>query len=137
MGNSGSLTEGQCLWMRFNDVLLSKRGASSAGPRGSHVLSLYNQSTISMQYPSGYELEGRTEEGNRFPAVEETVIVRESDDHDRADDDLAVDDDRAVLDRVHAWKMASAPPDAIRGAIRSRGEGRKAPRPELPTEPTR
>jgi hypothetical protein len=35
-------------------------------------------------------------------AVEETVVISESDDHDRADDNLAVDDPRLVLGGVHA-----------------------------------
>ena len=44
----------------------------------------------------------RTEEGDGFPAVQETVIVCECDDHHRADDDLAVDNYRALFDGVHA-----------------------------------
>ena len=47
---------------------------------------------------------GHTEESDGLPAVEQTVIVGEGDDHDGADDDLAVDDDRSVLDTVHAWQ---------------------------------
>ena len=46
----------------------------------------------------------RTEEGGRLAAVEETVVVRERDDHDGPDDDLAVDDDGAVPDGVHACR---------------------------------
>lgn len=48
-----------------------------------------------------------TKEGNGLPTVQETVVVRESDDHDGADDDLAVDDDGALLDGVHAWRLFS------------------------------
>ena len=34
------------------------------------------------------------------------MVVGEGDNHDRADDDLAVDDNRAILDRVHAcWEL--------------------------------
>ena len=44
---------------------------------------------------------GRTEEGDGFPAVEQTVVVGEGDDHDGTDDNLTVDDDGSVLDRVH------------------------------------
>ena len=45
---------------------------------------------------------GRTEEGNGFPAVEETVVVGQCDDHDRADDDLAVHNNGSVLNGMHA-----------------------------------
>ena len=48
----------------------------------------------------------RTKEGDSFPTVQETVVVGEGDNHDRADDDLAVDDNRAILNRVHAcWEL--------------------------------
>ena len=52
----------------------------------------------------------RTEESDCFPTVEQTVVVRQRDDHDRADNDLAIDDDRAILDRMHTWSygMVSA-----------------------------
>ena len=44
----------------------------------------------------------RTKEGDSFPTIEETVVVGEGDNHDRADDDLAVDYNRAFLNSVHA-----------------------------------
>ena len=57
----------------------------------------------------------RTEESDSFPTVEQTVVVRERDDHDRADDDLAIDDDRSVLDRVHPCTFkVSSPGTALR-----------------------
>lgn len=44
---------------------------------------------------------GRTKEGDGFPTVEKTMVVCECNDHDGTNDDLAVDDDRSVLDGVH------------------------------------
>ena len=32
------------------------------------------------------------------------MVVCERDDHDGADDDLAIDDDRSLLDSVHTWR---------------------------------
>lgn len=49
----------------------------------------------------------RTKEGDGLAAVEQAVIVGERDDHDRADDDLAIDDDGAVLDGVHSCVHAA------------------------------
>ena len=46
------------------------------------------------------------EEGDGFLAVDEAVVVAEREIHHRADDDLAVDGDRALLDRVHAEDAA-------------------------------
>jgi len=43
-----------------------------------------------------------TKEGDCFTAIEQSVIVGESDNHDRADDDLAVNYHRLILDGVHA-----------------------------------
>lgn len=44
----------------------------------------------------------RTKEGDGLAAVQQPVVVRERDRHDGADDDLAVDDDGALGDVVHA-----------------------------------
>ena len=46
---------------------------------------------------------GRTEESDGLPAVEEAVIICECDNHDRANDNLSVHDNRALLNRVHTW----------------------------------
>ena len=51
---------------------------------------------------SGEGARGRTEEGDRFPPVEEAVVVGERNNHDWADHDLTVDNDWPILDRVHA-----------------------------------
>ena len=48
------------------------------------------------------------------------MIVRESDDHDRPDDDLAVHDDGAFLDGVHTWRQKNK---RKRGISMGRGEG--------------
>ena len=40
-------------------------------------------------------------ESDGLPTIEESVVVGESDNHDGSDDDLAVDDDRLVLDGMH------------------------------------
>ena len=50
-----------------------------------------------------------TEEGDCLPTVEETMVVCECYDHDRADDDLSVDYDGFFLDRVHTWKTGRHP----------------------------
>ena len=42
------------------------------------------------------------EELNGLPSVEKPVVVRERDGHDRADDNLALDNDSSVSDVVHA-----------------------------------
>ena len=44
----------------------------------------------------------RTEESDGLATVEETVVVGEGDNHDRTDDDLAVNNDGAVFNGVHA-----------------------------------
>ena len=46
-----------------------------------------------------------TKEGDGFPTIEETVVVCESDDHDGANDDLTVDNNGALLDRVHTYNV--------------------------------
>ena len=43
-------------------------------------------------------------EGDSFPAVEESVVIGKGDNHDGADDNLAVNDDGLVLDCVHTWE---------------------------------
>ena len=49
------------------------------------------------------KLRGRTEESDSLSSVEETMVVGESDNHDRSDNDLAVNNDRLLLDGVHAY----------------------------------
>lgn len=48
------------------------------------------------------EESGHTEESDSFSAVEETVVIGKGDNHDRADNNLAVDDNRFLLNTVHA-----------------------------------
>lgn len=43
-----------------------------------------------------------TEESHSFSTVQQ-LIVHERDDHDGSDHNLAIDNDRSVLDGVHAW----------------------------------
>lgn len=50
------------------------------------------------------KLERPTKELNSLPAVHQPVVVRKRDGHDGPDDDLALDDDGAVSDVVHACK---------------------------------
>lgn len=42
-----------------------------------------------------------TEEGNSFATVQQAMIVRQSNDHDRANHNLPVDDHRFILDSMH------------------------------------
>lgn len=42
------------------------------------------------------------EERDGFPAVEQSMIISEGDDHDGPDNNLAIDDDGPVFDGVHA-----------------------------------
>ncbi len=59
------------------------------------------------------------EEGDGFLAVDQAVVVAEGEIHHRADDDLAVEGDRALLDGVHAE-------DAALGRIEDRGAEQRA-----------
>ena len=45
----------------------------------------------------------RTEESDSLPSVKETMVIGEGDDHDRSNDDLAVNNDRLLLNGVHAY----------------------------------
>ena len=47
-------------------------------------------------------VEIHTKESDGLAAVEKTMVVGERDDHDRADDDLPVERDGALVDSVHA-----------------------------------
>ena len=85
---------------------------------------------VPIRLPLGMERgwAGRTEESSSFPTIEETVVVREGDDHDRADDDLAVDDNGALLDRMHTYRgvrnvVNNSSTRGTRTGSRSLGEG--------------
>ncbi len=58
---------------------------------------------------------GPTQESDGLPAVQQPVVVREGDDHDGAYDDLAINDDRLLLDRVHAENGRLREVDAAAG----------------------
>jgi len=42
-----------------------------------------------------------TKEGNSLTTIQQTMVVCQSDNHDRADDDLTVYDDSSILDGMH------------------------------------
>lgn len=43
-----------------------------------------------------------TKEGNGISTVKQTMIIGKGDDHNRSDDNLSVDNNRLLLDGVHA-----------------------------------
>jgi hypothetical protein len=45
-----------------------------------------------------------TEESSALPSIKDPMIVSECDDHDRSDEDLAINDDCLVFDGVHSWR---------------------------------
>ncbi len=53
--------------------------------------------------PDRVHVEIRTKESDGLAAVEKTMVVGERDDHDRADDDLPVERDGALVDSVHTY----------------------------------
>src|SRR5882757_677030 len=61
------------------------------------------------------------EEGDGLFAVDEAVVVAQREIHHRADDDLAVDGDRTIVDRVHAEDGALRRVDDRRREERAEG----------------
>ena len=59
---------------------------------------------VEVRYCTKVNYSKHTEECDGLPAVEESVVVRESDNHDGTDNNLAIDDDWAFLDGVHACR---------------------------------
>lgn len=47
-----------------------------------------------------------TKESNSFPAIQQPMVIRERDNHNGPDDDLAVHDDRFLFDGMHAYCKA-------------------------------
>jgi hypothetical protein len=43
-----------------------------------------------------------TKECDSLPAIQQPMVIRERDDHDGPDDDLAIHNDRFLFDGVHA-----------------------------------
>jgi hypothetical protein len=57
---------------------------------------------------------GRTKERNGFSAIQQSVVVSESNNHDGSDDDLSVDNNRLLLDGVHTEDSSLGQVDTAR-----------------------